>query len=166
MINKNLIYNNDILYNKIKNYSYILNIDKCNTHFFTENILKEKNIKIKHSLYTKFFKSYEKEKFDFIIFYDLFSENEKSIEQYLDEGRQLLKKNGYIILINIIITNYSRYIYHPFSYIQKYIFGKSVYLTELDDTLKKFGFRIINLSRLYNVNIITFPIEYFCLIIR
>ena len=166
MINKNLIYNNDILYNKLRKSSYILNIDTINTHFFTENILKEKKIKLKHSSYDNFFKLVEKEKFDFVIFYDLFSQNEKSIQQYLDKGRQLLKENGYIILINIVITSYSRYIYHPFSYIQKYIFGKSVYLTELDNTLNNYNFRIVNLSRLYNLNIITFPIEYFCVIIN
>lgn len=107
-----------------------------------------------------------KDKFDFIIFYDLLSKNENSIQEFLEKGKKFLKEDGYIILINIIITNYSRYIYHPFSYIQKYIFGKPVYLNHIDDTLKEFGFKIINLTRLYSLNFISFPIEYFCVIIQ
>jgi hypothetical protein len=165
MINKNLIYNNDILYNKINNYSNILIVD-INNVSFDKNVLKEKNIQMENSSYSNFLKKEFDLKFDFIIFYDLFSKNENSIQEILEKGKTILKKTGYIILINTIITNYSRYIYHPFSYLQKYIFGKSVYLNHIDDELKNFGFKIINLTRLYSINLFTFPIEYFCVIIQ
>ena len=165
MINKNVIYNNDILYNKINHSSFVLNVDKTNINF-NENFLKEKNIQIENSSYSNFFKKEFDFKFDYIIFYDLFSKNENSIQEILEKGKTILKETGYIILINIIITNYSIYIYHPFSYIQKYILGKSVYLNNIDDILKEFGFKIINLSRLYSINLFTFPIEYFCVIIK
>ena len=34
---------------------------------------------------------------------------------------EFIKNNGYIILINILLTSYYYYTYHPLSYIQKYI---------------------------------------------
>jgi hypothetical protein len=164
-MNKNLIYNNDILYNKINNSSNILIIDKNYENFFDENILIKKKIKVQNSSYSDFFEILEEKKFDFIIFYDLFSKSDKLIQKNLDKGHKLLKNRGHIILINNVITNYSQYTYHPLSYLQKYIFGKSVYLNNLEDTLKEFDFKIINLTRLYTINFITFPIEYFCIII-
>ena len=44
MIDKNLLYN-DILFNKIKRSSYILNVDKNNHYIFDETVLQKKKIK-------------------------------------------------------------------------------------------------------------------------
>ena len=76
MIDKNLLYN-DILFNKIKRSSYILNVDKNNHYIFDETLLKEKNLKVKNINYENIFK--EEDKYDFIIFYQLCSEYDKLI---------------------------------------------------------------------------------------
>ena len=55
MIDKNLLYN-DILFNKIKRSSYILNVDKNNHYIFDETLLKEKNLKVKNINYENIFK--------------------------------------------------------------------------------------------------------------
>ena len=163
MIDKNLLYN-DILFNKIKRSSYILNVDKNNHYIFDETLLKEKNLKVKNINYENIFK--EEDKYDFIIFYQLCSEDDKLISMYLDKSKDIIKNNGYIILINILLTSYYYYTYHPFSYIQKYILGKPIYLTNLDDMLRDNGFKIKNMSRLYSADIFKYPIEYFCIIIE
>ena len=167
MIDKNLVYN-EILFNKIKNSSHILNIDINTNYIFNENIVKEKKLKIKNLTYNNFEeeKQEKEDKYDFIIFYDLCSYEEKLITTYLEKSKEFIKETGFIILINTLLTNYYYYIYHPFSYIQRYVIGKSVYLTTLDDMLKVIGFKIKNMSRLYSRYILSYPIEYFCIILE
>ena len=163
MIDKNLLYN-DILFNKIKRSSYILNVDKNNHYIFDETLLKEKNLKVKNINYENILK--EEDKYDFVIFYQLCSEDDNLISMYLDKSKNIIKDSGYIILINILLTSYYYYNYHPFSYIQKCILGKPIYLTILDDMLRDNGFKIKNMSRLYSVDVLKYPIEYFCIIIE
>jgi len=165
MIDKNLLYN-DILFNKIKRTSCILNIDKNNNYIFYKNIIQEKNLKITNITYDEFKNFKEEYKYDFIIFFQLYSEDESKVSIYLEKSKDIIKENRYIILINLLLTSYNYYTYHPFSYIQKYILGKPVYLTILDDSLREVGFKIKNMTRLYSVYILNYPIEYFCVIIE
>ena len=140
-------------------------MDKNNPYEFDQKFTRDKNIKYKNIKYSELDK--ESELFDFVIFYDLFSQNENTIEGYLKQSENILKDNGHIILINTVITSYSQYIYHPFSYLQKFIFGQPVYLTSLDDTIREFQYKIINMSRLYSIDSIPFyPIQFFCLILK
>ena len=124
----------------------------------------EKKLKVKNINYENIFK--EEDKYDFIIFYQLCSEDDKTISMYLNKSKDIIKDNGYIILINILLTSYYNYNYHPFSYIQKCILGKTIYLTILDDMLRDNGFKIKNMSRLYSTDILKYPIEYFCILIE
>jgi hypothetical protein len=163
MVNKNLIYN-DILFNKIKKKSSILNVDKNNPYEFNQEFIKHKNVKY---LELNNFSDECTDIFDFVILYDLFSQDKNTIEEYLEKSQNILKINGYIILINLVITSYSQYVYHPFSYLQRFIFGNPVYLTTLDDTLKEYGYKIVNMSRLYSIDSIPFyPMQFFCLILK
>ena len=164
MVNKNLIYN-DILFNKIKKKSSILNVDKNNPYEFDQKFIEEKNIKYKNIKYSDLDEG--SELFDFVIFYDFFSQNENMLQVYLEKTQNILKTNGHIILINIVITSYSQYIYHPFSYLQKFIFGQPVYLTIIDDTIREYEYKIVNMTRLYSIDSIPFyPIQFFCLILK
>lgn len=165
MIDKNLVYN-DILFNKIKRSSHILNIDRNNHYVCNPNIIEEKNLKVTNITYDEFKNFKEEDKYDFIIFFQLYSEDTNKISLYLEKSKYIIKENRYIILINLLLTSYNYYTYHPFSYIQKYILGKPVYLTILDDCLREVGFKIKNMTRLYSVYILNYPIEYFCVIIE
>lgn len=173
MIDKNLIYN-DILFDKIKNSSTVLNIDTDNHYMFDKTIIMSKNLRIKNITYDqieKFLKVDENDhediiEFDFIIFYKLLSYSENDIAYFLEKLEKKLKRNGYIILINILLTSYYYYIFHPFSYTQSCILGKSVYLTVIDDMLRNIGYKIKNITRLYSIDILKYPIEYFCLILQ
>ena len=154
MVNKNLIYN-DILFNKLKKKTNILNVGTNQIYNFT-------NVS-----YTEFVNLKGDEKFDYIIFFDLFSQSDALVKSYLKKSKTLFKENGYVLIINIIITSYSQYTYHPFSYLQTLIYGKPVYLTDIDDMLREDGYKIINMSRLYSINWIPlYPLEFFCLIIK
>ena len=154
MVNKNLIYN-DILFNKLKKKTNILNVGSNQIYDFT-------NVS-----YTEFENLEGDEKFDYIIFFDLFSRDDAIVKSYLKKTKNLFKENGYVLIINIIITSYSQYAYHPFSYLQRLIYGKPVYLTDIDDMLREDGYKIINMSRLYSINWIPlYPIEFFSLIIK
>jgi len=165
MIDKNLLYN-DILFNKIKRSSHILNIYKNNHYTFDANIIQEKNLKVRNISYDEFKNFKEESKYDFIIFFQLYSEDETIVSIYLEKSKDIIKDNGYIMLINILLTSYYHYIYHPFSYIQKYILGKPIYLTIVDDRLRELGFKIKNMTRLYSTYFLNYPIEYFCIIIE
>ena len=174
MIDKNLVYN-DILFDKIKNFSTILNIDTDNNYMFDKTVIMSKNLTIKNITYNQienFIKNdYENEdedivEFDLIIFYKLLSYSENDINSFLKKLECKLKNGGYIILINMLLTSYYYYIYHPFSYTQSCILGKSVYLTVIDDMLRNIGYKIKNITRLYSIDILKYPIEYFCLIIQ
>jgi hypothetical protein len=172
MIDKNLIYN-DILFDKIKNSSTILNIDTDNHYMFDKTIIMSKNLTIKNITYDqieKFLKvddtDQEIVKFDFIIFYKLLSYSENDITSFLKNLESKLKIGGYIMIINILLTSYYYYIYHPFSYTQSCILGKSVYLTIIDDMFRNIGYKIKNITRLYSIDILKYPVEYFCVIIQ
>jgi len=163
MVNKNLIYN-DILFNKIKKKSSILNIDLNNPYKFNQNFVEYKNIKYSE---LNNFTCESSDMFDFIIFYDFFSQNENMLQGYLEKSLNILKDNGYIILINIVITSYSQFIYHPFSYLQRFVFGNPVYLTTLDDRIREYGYKIVNMTRLYSIDSIPlYPIQFFSLILK
>ena len=160
MVNKNLVYN-DILFNKLIKKSKILNVgvnDVCNLDLDFLNMS-----------YTEFEKfSFEgSNKFDYVIFFNLFSENDEKIKSYLKKSKTLFKENGHVLVLNIIITSYSQYVYHPFSYFQSLIYGKPVYLTYIDDMFREKGYKIINISILYSINWIPlYPLEFFCLAIK
>lgn len=170
MIDKNLVYN-DILFDKIKNSSTILNIDTDNHYMFDKTIIMSKNLIIKNITYGQIenFIKYEDEDdnmFDFIIFYKLLSYDEKDITYFIQKLENKLNIGGYIILINMLLTSYYYYIYHPFSYTQSCILGKAVYLTIIDDMLRNIGYKIKNITRLYSTYILKYPIEFFCIIIQ
>lgn len=160
MVNKNLVYN-DILFNKFKNKSNILNVgihDVYNPKLNFQNIT-----------YTEFknFSIQDDKKFDYVIFFNLLSQNEENVKSYLKKSKTLFKENGYVLVVNIIITSYSQYVYHPFSYLQNFIFGKAVYLTDLDDMLREEKYKIVNMTRLYSINWIPlYPVEFFCFILK
>ena len=142
----------------------ILSIDSQNHYIFTDDQKQDKNLKITNLNYNDI-ENIKKDMYDFIIIYDLFSQHDSLIDACLTKCKDILNIGGYIIFINVIITNYFQYTYHPLSYIQSYIFGKSISFSILDDTIRKFGYSIKNIDRLYNINIPTYPIEIFCLLI-
>ena len=87
MINKNLIYN-EVLFHKIRNSSSILSIDKDNHYNFD---IEEKNLKIKNVTYDEVLKEVKDgNKFDFIISYDLFSQDDSIIETCLNNFKNIL----------------------------------------------------------------------------
>lgn len=156
MVNKNLIYN-DILFNKLKKKSNILNVGANEIN----------NLNFQNVSYTEFENLEGVDKFDYIIFFDLFSRDDEIVKSYLKKSQNLFKENGFVLIINIIITSYSQFIYHPFSYLQNLIYGKPVYLTNIDDMIREDGYRITNMSRLYSINWIPlYPLEFFCLILK
>jgi hypothetical protein len=162
MINKNLIYN-DVLFHKIRNSSSILSIDKDNHYNFE---IEEKNLKIKNVTYDEVLKEVKDgNKFDFIISYDLFSQDDSIIETCLNNFKDILSINGYIIIINMVLTSYAYYLYHPFSYVQRCLLGKPIYFSVLDDTIRNFGYKIKNIDRLYSIDLLSYPIEFFSVII-
>lgn len=138
---------------KIKRNQVVLN----STYFEIEdeNTLKkleEMNINVINNLNID---EEENENFyDIIIFYNVFSDFKK------EKTKNILKKNGRIIFINNIITNYNQFLFHPFSYLQCF-FVKSIYIKDFFDEIRKNELTIKDFDRIGNVNIWSYPLEYF-----
>ena len=156
--------NNDLLYillsSKINKNQKILNIQPDYIKFENNEIISEKNIKIKNS------SSIEDENdiYDIIIFYDLFLNKDTVVNDIIEKSKKILSLNGKIIFINNIVTNYSQYKYHPFSYLKCFYFGRTNYIDDIFDEIRYKGLYVIDFDRLYTINLWSYPLEYFSII--
>ena len=188
-----LVYK-ELLFNKIQRFNKILIVDdnkNYNNIFDNIDIIKNLNIEIHilnvkndeiDSLYKnindsnynkiKFltediFEINENNKYDNIIFFDIFCKfDNKNIEKILEKSKTLLKNyyNSNIIFINNLITKYNQYMYHPISYFREYFYDNCVYITDMYDKLRENELYIIDSYRLFTFQIPTYPIEFFSVI--
>jgi hypothetical protein len=157
--------NNDLLYilltSKINKNEKILNIHPDYINFENNhNIISERNIKIKNSSSI----DNEKDNYDIIIFYDLFLNTNTVVNEIIEKSKRKLSLNGKIIFINNIVTNYSQYRYHPFSYLRCFYFGRANYIDDIFDEIRFNGLYVIDFDRLYTINLWSYPLEYFSII--
>lgn len=142
---------NVLLSNKIKESKKILNLDNKNQNI-DKKFIENKNIIIKNSIDLE----NENELYDIVICYDFFSKKKD-----LEKLKKILSKNGNIIFIEKLVTNYIQYKYHPLSYIS---LVKPVYISDVFDELRYNDLVIVDFDRVYNIDIWTYPIEYFSII--
>jgi hypothetical protein len=178
----------ELFINKIKNNTKNLIIDYYHDYkdiIYNKNIINEKNVTIDIFNFTKedsekinkivnteyninyFSKSINEfnpiEKYNNIIIFDLFN-NKNDIESTIEIVKKFVKKYGKIIFINDIITKYSQYMYHPFSYFRDYFTTKCMYIDDIYDIIRFNNLYIIDCFRLLTFDLFTYPIEYFSII--
>jgi hypothetical protein len=156
--------NNELLYviltTKIKKNTKILNIQPNYIKLENNDVIFEKNIKIKNSLSI----DDETEIYDIIIFYDLFLNTDKNISNILQKSKKLLSIKGKIIFINNIVTNYNQYKFHPFSYLRCFYFGRANYIDDIFDEIRRNDLHVIDFDRIYTIDLWSYPLEYFSII--
>ena len=163
MFKKDNMYTN-FFENKIKKSSNILAIDINIDTINLNNIIVEKKLSIKNINILQLYE--EKDIYDIIILYDIFSKySETKIKDIICKIKTILKNNGQIVFIQNLVTSSKQY-YHIFSYIRHYIFEKPVYISDFFDSVKENELIVIDFDRIYNINIPTYPFEYFSLITR
>jgi hypothetical protein len=144
---------NFLLINKIKDYRSILNLEP--SQIINNELIMKKNIKIKNASNI----DDENELYDIIICYNSFSKKEINFEKL----KKTLTKRGKVIFINELITSFIQYKYHPFSYV-RYLFNTPIYISNVFDELRQNDLIVIDVDRIYNVNLWTYPLEYFSII--
>ena len=190
-----LVYK-ELLFNKIQRFNKILIVDdnkNYNNIFDNIDIIKNLNIEIHilnvkndeiDSLYKnindsnynkiKFltediFEINENNKYDNIIFFDIFCKfDNKNIEKILEKSKTLLKNyyNSNIIFINNLITKYNQYAYHPISYFRSFFIDNCIYISDLYDKIRENEMYVIDSYRLFTFQIPTYPIEFFSIICK
>lgn len=108
----------------------------------------------------------ENNKYNNIIFFNIFYKfDNQNIEKLLEKSKLLLKNtNSNLIFINNIITKYNQYMYHPISYIRDYFCDNCIYISDIYDKLIINGLYVIDSYRLFTFDIPTYPIEIFSVI--
>ena len=172
-INLCIDYNN---YSDI--FSIIDDIEKLNVeiHFLNINSqnISKLNIELQKYNYKKIYFYSENilnfntnKKFNNIIFFDLFTIFSDDIISFNIDRTKLFVKNEYsnLIFINNVVTKYFNYMYHPMSYIN-YFFKNNVYIETMFDKIRENNLYIVDSHRLFTVEILTYPFEYFSVISR
>ena len=185
-----LIYQ-ELFLHKIKSSTKILIIDYNNNYndlIENLNIIQEKNIKIDYiNIPENIIKNLNKneenqninfysnniltflteEKYDNIIFFEIFSKiNINDMSLHIEKSKELLRsqKYGKIIFINNIITRYTQYMYHPFSYFRNYLIDNCVYITDMYDKIRENQLVVLDSYRIFTIDFPTYPMEFFSIL--
>ncbi len=185
-----LIYQ-ELFAHKIKSFTKVLIIDYNNNYndlIENLNIIEEKNIKIDYiniseNIIKNLIKNDEtkninfysndiltfltNEKYDNIIFFEIFSKvNINDINKHIEKSKELLysQNNGKIIFINNIITRYTQYMYHPFSYFRNYLIDNCIYITDMYDKLRENQLIVLDSYRIFTLDFPTYPMEFFSIL--
>jgi cyclopropane fatty-acyl-phospholipid synthase-like methyltransferase len=190
-INTPILYR-ELLFSKIKNNNKILIIDYNNNYNnLFDNILLIKSLnltiyyliknindikiledKLKQYDYNKIIFTNKdlddiKEKYDNIIFFDLFCQfTDQKISSKLEKCKLILNNYGTLIFINNIITKYNQYAYHPISFLRTFFIDNCVYMSDLYDKIRENEMYVIDSYRLFTFQIPTYPIEFFSIICK
>jgi cyclopropane fatty-acyl-phospholipid synthase-like methyltransferase len=190
-INTPILYR-ELLFSKIKNNNKILIIDYNNNYnnlFDNILLIKSLNLTIYYLIknindikiledklnqydYNKIIFTNKdlndiKEKYDNIIFFDLFCQfTDQKISNKLEKCKLILNNYGTLIFINNIITKYNQYAYHPISFLRTFFIDNCVYMSDLYDKIRENEMYVIDSYRLFTFHIPTYPIEFFSIICK
>ena len=142
------IFNNKIKQNQIVLNTTYFEVDNENTLKKIEKL----NITIINNLNIE--EEENENSYDIIIFYNVLNDFKK------EKTKKLLKKDGKIIFINNIITNYNQFLFHPLSYLHCF-FVKPIYISDFFDQIRKNELTIKDFDRIDTINVWSYPLEYF-----
>lgn len=184
-----------VFFNKIPRGSTVLDVG-CGTGTAASSnygIIKRKKIEYRgidiDETYIQKAKIFEKEHMTFEVFDFLKLENDQRYDvimfgesipvmsrelanTMIQKAKMHLNKNGIILFIHNLITNYYQ-LYHPIALMKPYLkyftsmdFGRALYDDEFLSDLVKSDLRIIDKDRVACLDLITYPIDMFCIICK